>query len=68
MHHLTEEASLYHKTTLDNGVRVVTERLPQFYSVSMSVWINVGSRDEGDFEKGYTHFIEHMLFKGTEHR
>ncbi len=68
VHRQAEGESLYYKTTLSNGVRIVTEKLPLFYSVSMSIWVNVGSRDERASEKGYTHFIEHMLFKGTEHR
>ncbi len=59
---------MYHKTVLNNGIRIVTEKLPQFYSVAMGLWVNVGSRDEQPSQRGYTHFIEHMLFKGTEHR
>ncbi len=59
---------MYHKTVLSNGVRIVTENLPQFHSVSTGIWVNVGSRDERTSEQGYTHFIEHMFFKGTEHR
>jgi predicted Zn-dependent peptidase len=59
---------LYQKTVLPNGVRVLTERIPHFHSVSTGIWVNVGSRDELDGERGITHFIEHMLFKGTEKR
>jgi predicted Zn-dependent peptidase len=59
---------LYQKTVLDNGIRIVTEKIPHFYSVSTGVWINVGSRDELEAERGITHFVEHMFFKGTEHR
>jgi predicted Zn-dependent peptidase len=59
---------LYQKTVLDNGIRIVTEKIPHFYSVSTGVWINVGSRDEQEAERGITHFVEHMFFKGTEHR
>ena len=59
---------MYQKTILDNGMRVVTERIPHLHSVSMGIWLNVGSRDEQDSESGLTHFIEHMLFKGTERR
>jgi predicted Zn-dependent peptidase len=59
---------LYQKTVLDNGMRVVTERIPYLHSVSMGIWLNVGSRDETEYESGLTHFIEHMLFKGTEKR
>jgi predicted Zn-dependent peptidase len=49
-------------------MRVVTERIPYLHSVSMGIWLNVGSRDETETESGLTHFIEHMLFKGTEKR
>jgi predicted Zn-dependent peptidase len=59
---------LYQKTVLPNGVRVLTERIPHFHSVSTGIWVNVGSRDELNGERGITHFIEHMLFKGTEKR
>ena len=56
------------KTVLDNGVRVLTERLPQAFSVTVGLWIEVGSRDEDPPRSGISHFIEHMAFKGTEHR
>ena len=59
---------MYQKTVLPNGVRVLTERIPHFHSVSTGIWVNVGSRDELSDERGITHFIEHMLFKGTEKR
>ena len=56
------------KTTLDNGVRIVTMAMPHVRSVSMGVWVHVGARDETDTESGLSHFIEHMLFKGTTRR
>jgi predicted Zn-dependent peptidase len=59
---------LYQKTVLDNGMRVVTEWIPHLHSVSMGIWLNLGSRDETENESGLTHFIEHMLFKGTAKR
>ena len=49
-------------------MRVVTERISHLHSVSMGIWLNVGSRDEEENESGLTHFIEHMLFKGTQQR
>ena len=58
----------YERTVLDNGVRVVTERIPSVRSVSVGVWVNAGSRDERPEEAGITHFIEHMVFKGTSTR
>lgn len=59
---------MYRKTVLRNGIRVLTERLPYVHSVSTGIWVNVGSRDEREDERGITHFIEHMLFKGTQRR
>ena len=49
-------------------MRVVTEQIAHLHSVSMGIWLNVGSRDEQENESGLTHFIEHMLFKGTQKR
>jgi predicted Zn-dependent peptidase len=56
------------RTVLPNGIRVVTERMPHVRSVSVGVWIGTGSREESLEQTGISHFIEHMLFKGTAHR
>jgi predicted Zn-dependent peptidase len=56
------------KTILPNGVRVLTERIPGSFSVTMGLWVEVGSRDEDPPRSGISHFIEHMAFKGTERR
>jgi predicted Zn-dependent peptidase len=64
----TETGSEYQKTVLDNGLRVVTEKIPYLRSVSIGVWVITGSRDEHPQENGISHFIEHLLFKGTERR
>jgi predicted Zn-dependent peptidase len=56
------------KTTLKNGIRIVTLRMPHFRSVSMGVWVDVGARDETLNESGLSHLIEHMIFKGTKRR
>jgi len=56
------------KTTLPNGLLVLTERMPHLRSVSMGVWIDSGSRDETPERNGISHFIEHMVFKGTTTR
>ena len=56
------------KTTLENGIRIVTKNMPYTRSVSMGVWVNVGARDESTLESGLSHFIEHMIFKGTQKR
>jgi predicted Zn-dependent peptidase len=56
------------QTRLPNGVRVVTERMPDALSVSLSVWVGVGGRDEPGELAGASHFLEHLLFKGTPTR
>ncbi|HYF46920.1 MAG TPA: pitrilysin family protein [Acidimicrobiales bacterium] len=55
-------------TTLDNGIRVVTERMESVRSVTTGFWVGVGARDEADELSGASHFLEHLLFKGTEQR
>ncbi|QHJ71040.1 M16 family metallopeptidase [Planococcus halotolerans] len=52
----------------DNGLRIVSEQIPHFRSVAVGIFVKVGSRDEKPEENGITHFIEHMLFKGTPTR
>jgi predicted Zn-dependent peptidase len=52
-------------TELDSGERVISERVPSVRSVSLGFWIDVGSRDERDDRAGVSHFIEHLLFKGS---
>ena len=59
---------MYDKMTLENGVRIVSEKMPNVRSVSIGIWIGVGSRNEKSAENGAAHFIEHMLFKGTKTR
>ncbi|MAT39672.1 MAG: peptidase M16 [Ectothiorhodospiraceae bacterium] len=58
----------YRKTALESGLRIVTESIPSLRSVSIGVWINVGSRDESAEESGISHFVEHAVFKGTASR
>ena len=53
---------------LENGIRVIGEPMEHYRSVSMGVWIDAGSVCESGAEAGASHFIEHMLFKGTERR
>jgi len=55
-------------TTLPNGVRVITEAMQHVRSVSVGIWVGAGSRRETPEQNGITHFIEHMLFKGTTTR
>lgn len=54
--------------TLPNGLRVVGERIPHFRSVSVGLWVGTGSQHEFPSEAGLSHFLEHMVFKGTEGR
>lgn len=58
----------YAKIRLKNGVRILTEKVPGVRSVAVGIWVGVGSRHEDEKTAGITHFIEHLLFKGTEKR
>ena len=55
-------------TTLDNGLTIATDRVPEARSVAIGVWVAVGSRDEPAELAGVSHFLEHLLFKGTATR
>lgn len=59
---------MFNKFTLRNGVRIVYEKIPYVRSISIGIWIKTGSRNENRKNNGISHFIEHMLFKGTEKR
>jgi predicted Zn-dependent peptidase len=59
---------MYGLTTLENGLRVLTVTIPHVQSVSLGFFLDVGSRYESDVVGGASHFVEHMLFKGTEKR
>ncbi|MGW7417575.1 M16 family metallopeptidase, partial [Streptomyces sp. NPDC054863] len=56
------------RTTLPGGLRIVTETLPSVRSATFGIWVNVGSRDETPALNGATHYLEHLLFKGTTKR
>ncbi|GAB2682959.1 M16 family metallopeptidase [Thalassiella azotivora] len=56
------------RTVLPGGVRVLTEHMPGLRSATIGAWVGVGSRDEADGHHGSTHFLEHLLFKGTARR
>ena len=56
------------KTLLSNGIRVVTQEMPSVYSVTAGIWVNTGSVAEDENLAGVSHFLEHMLFKGTQNR
>jgi len=57
---------MYYKEIFPNGIRLVIEEIPSVRSVTIGVWVSVGSRDEKDDESGISHFLEHMIFKGTK--
>src|SRR6476661_6924888 len=56
------------RDVLDNGLRLITETMPHVRSVTIGVWLMRGSRHESDERSGIAHFVEHMLFKGTDTR
>ncbi len=59
---------MYQKTTLDNGLRIISATMPHTFSVSIGFFIGVGSRYEPEAQAGISHFIEHMCFRGTSRR
>jgi predicted Zn-dependent peptidase len=65
---MTDQDDSYQKSTLPNGIRVVTERIAHVRSVSLGLWVSIGSAHEDGPQRGISHVIEHMLFKGTPKR
>ena len=63
-----EISATYQKSVLSNGIRIVSEEISHVKSVSIGVWIDTGSQNETELTNGISHFLEHMVFKGTEHR
>ncbi|MGI6684809.1 MAG: M16 family metallopeptidase [Bacillota bacterium] len=59
---------MHYKDLLSNGIRVVTEEISFVHSVSIGIWVGTGSRYETEINNGISHFLEHMLFKGTHKR
>ncbi len=57
---------MYKKTTLNNGIRVITHNMPKMQSIALGIWIKVGGRYESIENKGSSHYLEHMLFKGSK--
>src|SRR5260370_38069299 len=56
------------RTALPNGLTIITEEMEHIRSVCIGIWVKTGSRDEDKQWNGISHFVEHMVFKGTEHR
>jgi predicted Zn-dependent peptidase len=63
-----KEIDFINKTVLPNGLRIVTEHIESVKSISVGIWVKTGSRNETKDQAGVTHFLEHMLFKGTDTR
>ena len=66
--HLTDDGATLRRSILPGGVRVITESVPGLRSTSLGMWFGVGSRDEVAGQEGSTHFLEHLMFKGTATR
>ena len=66
--HRGEDGSVVKRTVLPSGLRIVTESVPTVRSVAFGLWVGVGSRDESPRQAGATHYLEHLLFKGTNQR
>ncbi len=56
------------ESRISNGVRIISEEIPNSISASVGIWVDVGSRDEDNNYQGCSHFLEHLLFKGTTNR
>ncbi len=65
---MTTQAPGFRRSVLPGGLRVVTEAVPGVRSAAVGVWVGIGSRDEALPEHGASHFLEHLLFKGTQRR
>src|SRR5437764_8719647 len=65
---MVEELRNIHRQVLSNGLTVISEEMKHLRSISIGIWIKTGSRDEEPQANGLSHFIEHMVFKGTQHR
>jgi predicted Zn-dependent peptidase len=68
VHPGTEGAGVVRRTVLPGGLRVVTETMPTVRSAAFGIWVGIGSRDEDPVNAGATHYLEHLLFKGTRRR
>ncbi|MBW2149278.1 MAG: insulinase family protein [Deltaproteobacteria bacterium] len=68
MKEFAKHMNTYKKVVFDNGLRLVTLRVPHVHSVSLGIWVCTGSRHEQPEQNGISHFLEHMVFKGTRRR
>src|SRR6201981_3872927 len=65
---MAQEVRNIRRQKLPNGLTVITEQMAHIRSISVGIWVKTGSRDEDPQWNGISHFIEHMVFKGTKHR
>src|SRR6478672_7943364 len=65
---MVQEVRNIRREVLPNGLTILTEEMKHIRSVSIGVWMKTGSRDEDASSNGISHFIEHMVFKGTKNR
>jgi predicted Zn-dependent peptidase len=65
---MAQEVRSIRRQALPNGLTIITEQMPHIRSASIGIWLETGSRDEDPEWNGISHFIEHMVFKGTKHR
>jgi predicted Zn-dependent peptidase len=65
---MVEEVRSIRRQVLPNGLKIITEQMSHIRSASIGIWLQTGSRDEDPEWNGISHFIEHMVFKGTKHR
>ena len=65
---MVKEVRNIRREVLPNGLTIITEQMQHIRSVSIGIWLKTGSRDEDAEWNGISHFIEHMVFKGTKHR
>lgn len=65
---MVEELRNIHREVLPNGLTVLTEEMSHIRSVSIGIWVKTGSRHEDAEANGISHFLEHMVFKGTTSR
>jgi predicted Zn-dependent peptidase len=68
VHPGAEGAGVVRRTVLSGGLRIVTETMPTVRSAAFGIWVGIGSRDESTADAGATHYLEHLLFKGTRRR
>src|SRR6476620_4266688 len=65
---MVQEDRSIRRTVMPNGLTLITEEMKHIRSISIGIWVKTGSRDEDKETNGISHFVEHMVFQGTQHR